>query len=54
MAKVYPGNFHTEITLEMLVRIWFGLKVNGISFTFLPMHSLLPTFCETESLRSKY
>lgn len=53
MAKVYRGNFHTEIVLEMLVRIWFGLKVNSMSFTFVPMQSLLPTCCET-GLRSKY
>lgn len=36
------------------MRSWCGLKVNGISFTFLPMHSLLPTCCETEGLKSKY
>lgn len=51
MAKVYPGNFQTEIVLEMLM---IGLKVNGISFSFVPMQFLLTTCCETESLRSKY
>lgn len=33
-TKVYPGSLHTEILLEMLMRISFGLKVNSTSFYF--------------------